>query len=545
MAEVVERNIEDSLSEYSYIRRAKLFNEEEIREIVRRRRQHEYSLQKRNKRISDYESYIATELGILRLISLRRLKTMDFRFKDKLEKSVISRLVRLHKQICYRFQSRVDVWMRFLLFNRKLGRHLTVARLWERVLQVHGRTDPRLWSAAAAFHLTDGARAKALSALNKLRTEKQALKKSRKKLAQLMKNPTCSQEKAVLRLETLQLTKLRDAISRQVRLTWDRTLISGLREARRILVQGLRLNEDSVFLVVELLKLEASATDFFQKRVLSRQKQAASVDADDRTDAETFMAEVSEDVDVVASGGTFNLVLERFLTLPKCTSVDIASVIKIATKFSFANKALVDQLSDRQKQLEAEEIAEKENIEKAISETMCDKAATIASTNALLEGRLNDLQHLLEAEGVDAALSAWTTWYPTGVRCELLQVLDPSSNPRWLALLTFRLQLVNVSKMQKPEFNGDVEEAVRAYNEYRLKHEERVKEARKLMDTLAVSNWGSKVGDFWRLYMEFERKLGDCSRLPSLKWRAEKTLRDAPRAKFLADCTDANAKEFL
>ncbi len=34
MAEVVERNIEDSLSEFTHIRRAKLFNEEEIRLVL-------------------------------------------------------------------------------------------------------------------------------------------------------------------------------------------------------------------------------------------------------------------------------------------------------------------------------------------------------------------------------------------------------------------------------------------------------------------------------------------------------------------------------
>lgn len=120
MAEVVERNIEDCLDEIAHIRLTKLFNEEEIRyfcrfvmrylftktfntfvlgyrEIVRRRRQHEYSIQKRNKRITDFESYIATELGILRLVEIRRQKNMDFRFKNVIEKSILSRLVRLHK----------------------------------------------------------------------------------------------------------------------------------------------------------------------------------------------------------------------------------------------------------------------------------------------------------------------------------------------------------------------------------------------------------------------------------------------------------------
>lgn len=81
-----------------------------FRDIIRRRRQHEYSLQKRNKRITDFDSYIATELGILKLIYMRRNKTSDYRFTDKIEKSIISRLVRLHR-VC------ILLYFRFWMCN--------------------------------------------------------------------------------------------------------------------------------------------------------------------------------------------------------------------------------------------------------------------------------------------------------------------------------------------------------------------------------------------------------------------------------------------
>lgn len=41
-------------------------------EIVRKRRNHEYSIQKRNKRILDYDSYISTEIALLKLTRFRR-----------------------------------------------------------------------------------------------------------------------------------------------------------------------------------------------------------------------------------------------------------------------------------------------------------------------------------------------------------------------------------------------------------------------------------------------------------------------------------------
>ncbi len=77
-----------------------------------------------------------------------------------------------------------------------------------------------------------------------------------------------------LGLETLQLSKLQASIGRAVRLTWDRALLNGLREARRLLTQGLAFNEKSTFLLLELLKLEGAAADFFANRVAKRRQQA-------------------------------------------------------------------------------------------------------------------------------------------------------------------------------------------------------------------------------------------------------------------------------
>lgn len=81
-------------------------------EIVRRRRQHEYALQKRNKRVLDYDAYITTELTLLKLLRFRRKVSRDVaslltmltqqtadeqRYVDRIERSIITRLVRLHR----------------------------------------------------------------------------------------------------------------------------------------------------------------------------------------------------------------------------------------------------------------------------------------------------------------------------------------------------------------------------------------------------------------------------------------------------------------
>lgn len=89
----------------------------------------------------------------------------------------------LFQQLCYRFQSRIDVWMRFLRFYRILGRHMSMVRLWNRILQVHGRTDPRLWAAAAAYHLHEHVEASAKASLRQLTEEAEELTDKRKEVS--------------------------------------------------------------------------------------------------------------------------------------------------------------------------------------------------------------------------------------------------------------------------------------------------------------------------------------------------------------------------
>lgn len=60
------------------------------------------------------------------------------------------------------------------------------------------------------------------------------------------------------------------------------------------------------------------------------------------------ISEVAEDADFVKSGGTFNLVLERFLNFPRATSKDLLAALEIANKLShFADKKLLSQLQER------------------------------------------------------------------------------------------------------------------------------------------------------------------------------------------------------
>ncbi|KAH8869859.1 U3 small nucleolar rna associated protein 6 [Schistosoma japonicum] len=299
MAEVVERNLEDSVGEILYIRKAKLFNKMEVNEIVRKRRQHEYSLQKRNKRILDYDAYINTEMIIMKLLRFRRQITNDSRYVDKIEKSIISRLVRLHRQLCYRFQSHIDLWMRFIHFCKIIGRHLSVLRIWNNVLKIHGRTEPRLWIAAAAYHLHHGVRSEARADLRNFAKQKEELVKTRKRL-------------------------------RNEYITLDRHASKAEKQTINEIMEELKCD----LLHLELAKLEINALDFFRTRVLPRYKNRDIDSANESLDItlkgsskkklkplekkaienKEFMSLITEDVELIANGGAVNLVIDSLLS---------------------------------------------------------------------------------------------------------------------------------------------------------------------------------------------------------------------------------------
>lgn len=79
-------------------------------------------------------------------------------------------------------------------------------------------------------------------------------------------------------METYHFNKLRQSLNHSVQLTWDRSHLRSIREARRLLTQGLSFNEDSVDLLLELLKLEGTAADFFARRVSKRLAKAQELD---------------------------------------------------------------------------------------------------------------------------------------------------------------------------------------------------------------------------------------------------------------------------
>ncbi|KAA3674603.1 U3 small nucleolar RNA-associated protein 6 [Paragonimus westermani] len=535
-------------------------------EIIRKRRQHEYALQRRNKRVLDYDAYIATELAILKLIRIRRQKADDRRFTDKIEKSVISRLVRLHRQLCYRFQSRIDVWIRFVEMCKILGRHMSVVRLWNRILQVHGRTDPRLWAAAASYHLHENANAKIRSSLRNMSGEADKLAEQQKKLRRELKALTRFVEEKnkntiasiveELRQNTEKLNQASDELARDRRLLWDRIYLDAIREARRLLTEGISLNPDCKLLQLELVKLEAAAADFFSTRITDRwdpikednrpttesmdisgnpvpagvknkkrKRYVAKTVEDDNTQ---FMANVTEDVLFVASGKALKLVIESLL---EQSPNDVKTLESLQLVASTVPHLVEDSLMVKLNEVVYDNFPH----QFAVDDFLHIGAAGLSEAPILkqdeqrscLIGRTVQLCQTVLCDGLPAALELWDSWF-TGteqgvVKRDRFRYLNPQM-PEAVGLLRTRLLLHSLQSSWLKIDLSDEQVVMKQPARSHPENEELQRKTRAWLDTLATSNWGQQSAEFWFYYSCFERDFGDCTRLPAVQWRASKTL---------------------
>ena len=72
MAEYVEQRMEEMMNEVEQMERVMLLTNEEVKELVRKRKQYEYKLQKRMKMKEDFLEYIQYETNLLKLLEIRR-----------------------------------------------------------------------------------------------------------------------------------------------------------------------------------------------------------------------------------------------------------------------------------------------------------------------------------------------------------------------------------------------------------------------------------------------------------------------------------------
>ncbi|VVC96344.1 unnamed protein product, partial [Leptidea sinapis] len=150
MAELVNQRIEATINELEQMRRTELYDDEELREIARKRKEFEYRIQRRLKEKDDYVQYIAYELALLEDITYRRKQIkMHEKLKD-IEYAIAKRLNKVFKQFIMRYQDDVEIYFEYIKFCKAVKFDFAAAAIIGQMLQIHG-DKPKTWLLASLY----------------------------------------------------------------------------------------------------------------------------------------------------------------------------------------------------------------------------------------------------------------------------------------------------------------------------------------------------------------------------------------------------------
>lgn len=152
MAEFAQRSIEEMLVEIEKMRKIGLFTHEETRAIMKKRKRFEYKMQRRTKEKDVYLQYIQYEIGVYKLIKMRREKKRIELGKDEIDKTIALRIYKLFRIACFRFKSDTKLWLTHIEFAKSNMDKERVSKIFTTMLQVHNKK-PNLWIMAAKYEL--------------------------------------------------------------------------------------------------------------------------------------------------------------------------------------------------------------------------------------------------------------------------------------------------------------------------------------------------------------------------------------------------------
>ncbi|XP_059616443.1 U3 small nucleolar RNA-associated protein 6 homolog [Phlebotomus argentipes] len=149
MAEIVEYRKEKILPEYEQMKRIELFDDAEIRDIIKRRDALNAKIVRQNKDIRDYLEFIKYERNLIgRIQKLRKDKNIQEK-KGNIEYAIALRIKQLYIQATDRFPQNVRIWEEFLKFA-KVFKVKDISTILDRMIQLHG-DKPEMWLRAVVW----------------------------------------------------------------------------------------------------------------------------------------------------------------------------------------------------------------------------------------------------------------------------------------------------------------------------------------------------------------------------------------------------------
>lgn len=156
MADTVQELMEDMVPELEDLARKRIFSTVEIKEIVKKRRDFEYKLKRRESQKTEYLRYVTYERALDRLRDKRK-KRLGYGKKSKSSVSDFSMQKRLHfifDRMLRKWKGDVSLWHQYIDFCVEQQANKMLHSVLARALQYHPR-DVSLWVRAATWHFDD------------------------------------------------------------------------------------------------------------------------------------------------------------------------------------------------------------------------------------------------------------------------------------------------------------------------------------------------------------------------------------------------------
>lgn len=150
MADVVRRTMEEMVPELEDLERRGYFNRDEIKQIMSRRRDFEYSLRRRAAIKTDFLRYVQYETSLEQLRKLRKKQRSIEGAATLADFCIIRRIHYIFERATRKFRGDLRLWSRWLRFCQTTGSSQRMSRVLTHALQLH-QNCPALWSYAAAW----------------------------------------------------------------------------------------------------------------------------------------------------------------------------------------------------------------------------------------------------------------------------------------------------------------------------------------------------------------------------------------------------------
>eukprot|EP00124_Ichthyophonus_hoferi_P002817 Ihof_evm6s211 gene=Ihof_evmTU6s211 len=164
MAEVVHRELEEMLPSLEDMEKHGLFSRDETKAIIKKRRDFEYKLKRRQSQKKDYLHYIQYELTLDALRRKRKVRLGVTRENMKSEFHIVRHTHYVFNRMLKKFPGDYMLWLQYFALCRHMKSVRVLGKAYARALSYHSLV-PELWIEAAKFEFEENANIKAARVL--------------------------------------------------------------------------------------------------------------------------------------------------------------------------------------------------------------------------------------------------------------------------------------------------------------------------------------------------------------------------------------------